>query len=147
MDPENYWQIWCHITMCFKQSSLVYASNCHIIYVSITAKDRNEFSKIVPRYDFKRKLRWRAIFVIFIFSGLLTTHKAITKSCKIGILSNEPYLWHVVAKSCGYVQPFYNADFSWRHNINLSDPAFLGHTVFMFIPLILATFQLFLCHT
>ena len=77
---KKYWQIWCYIKMCFKQSPLAYESNCWIIYLSL-AKYRNDFHKQLSRYDyFKCKLRHRTIFVIFLSSGWLTTYKAITES-------------------------------------------------------------------
>ena len=44
--PEKYWQIWCYIKFCFKQRTLAYVCNCHIMYV-LLAKDRNAFHKIV----------------------------------------------------------------------------------------------------
>ena len=61
--------------------------NCHIVHLSL-AKNRNDFHLLV----FKRWLRMSTYthnyFVIFLWSGWLTAHKAIiTKSCKIGLAS------------------------------------------------------------
>ena len=70
----------------FKHSSLAYTPNCHIIYQSLV-KNSNDFHEIVFKMDFKHKLTCKTIFAIFLLSGWLTAHKAITKICKIGLAS------------------------------------------------------------
>ena len=82
------------------------------------------FINLLWRYDFKCKLTRRMIFGIFLLSGRLTIYKALKKSCKIPlplklpfkvIISNHsmkyepiksfheinPFLWQVIAESCG----------------------------------------------
>ena len=58
---------------CFVLNNFVYVSYCHNL--RIISKRRGWFSW----YDFKRKLRLKAYFVIFLLSGWLTAHKAIVK--------------------------------------------------------------------
>ena len=74
------------------------------------------FINKLSRYDFICRLPGRTIFAIFLLSGWLTTHKAITKSCKIALplsftfevitlkIFNEmnPFLWQVIAKSLAF---------------------------------------------
>ena len=38
--PEKYWQIWRYVTKRFKQSFLIYISNCHIVYLSLAKKNK-----------------------------------------------------------------------------------------------------------
>ena len=81
-------------------SSLVYISNCYIVYLSLL-KDSNDFHKLVSWYDFKCKLRLRTILVIFLLSSYLTTCKAITKSCTIGLICKP--LFEVLTQRCHLV--------------------------------------------
>ena len=56
-------------------------------YCLISKKTRVIFIELFSRHEFKCKVTCRTIFVIFLLSGWLTTHKLITESCNIGQLA------------------------------------------------------------
>ena len=92
----------------------------------------NEFS----RYNFKHKLTCWIVFVIFVLHGRLTSHKAITKSCKTG-LAFEVYIWSHNYKTISANESMFLAGASWKlwhlndlHMITFFKAEFIGgHTI------------------
>ena len=54
--PEKYWQIWRYATKFFEQRSLVYIFNCHIVYLSLAKKKKQDWFLLSSFQDVTSKV-------------------------------------------------------------------------------------------